>query len=285
MSKFPIGVLLESFRTDTKSAIAKAAEIGVGGLQLFATRGENSPENMPAAKRRELLDFVKSKGLMFSALCGDLGKGFGNKELNPELIEKSKRILDMAKDLETNIVTTHIGVVPEDENHERYKIMQEACFELSRYADSIDAHFAIETGPETSATLKKFLDGLNSTGVAVNLDPANLVMVTGDDPVTAVYNLKDYIVHTHAKDGVRLRESNPEYVYRAVHPVPEEFVGIKYFEEVPLGTGSVDFPGYLAALEKIGYRGFLTIEREVGENPEKDIRTAKEFLEKVMEEK
>ena len=82
--------------------------------------------------------------------------------------------------------------------------MQEACFELATYADTLDAHFAIETGPETSATLKEFLDSLNSTGVAVNLDPANLRMVTGDDPVTAVHNLQRYIVHTHAKDGNRL---------------------------------------------------------------------------------
>lgn len=78
--------------------------------------------------------------------------------------------------------------------------MQEACFELSRYADSLNAHFAIETGPEIAATLKAFLDDLHSTGVAVNLDPANLVMVTKDDPVQAVYTLKDYIVH-HARQG------------------------------------------------------------------------------------
>lgn len=52
--------------------------------------------------------------------------------------------------------------------------------------------------------------------MAVNLDPANFVMVTGDDPVQAVYNLKDYIVHTHAKDGVKLHDSNPEAVYGLV---------------------------------------------------------------------
>ena len=83
--------------------------------------------------------------------------GFGNKELNPELIEKSKRIIDLAKDLETDIVTTHIGVVPADKNHDRYKIMQEACFELARYADSMNAHFAIETGPETQTFSAAFL--------------------------------------------------------------------------------------------------------------------------------
>ena len=277
MYRFPIGVILESFRTDTLTALDQAVALGADGIQMYATEGEHAPENMSATARRELLKQVKDRGLRFSALCGDLGKGFGNPELNPQLIEKSKRILDLAKDLETNVVTTHIGVVPEDPAHPRYGIMQEACGELSRYADSIDAHFAIETGPETSATLKKFLDGLHSTGMAVNLDPANLVMVTGDDPAKAVYNLKDYIVHTHAKDGVMLQRTNPEYIYR-VTPLPGDLEGIRFFREVPLGTGSVDFAAYLKALEDIGYRGFLTIEREAGQNPSADILTAKNHL-------
>lgn len=282
MYKFPIGVLLESFRLPTREAIKKAAELGVDGLQMFATHGENSPENLSGEKARELLNYVKDNGLVFSALCGDLGKGFGNPELNPELIEKSKRILELAKELECNIVTTHIGVVPEDPAHERYKIMQEACHELAEFADSIDAHFAIETGPETSAVLKGFLDGLNSTGVAVNLDPANLAMVTGDDAVNAVHNLKNYIVHTHAKDGVRFNYVPPEYVYRVLHPVPAEYAGLKNFEEVPLGTGSVNFPAYLKALEEIGYKGYLTIEREVGADPSADITLAANFLRDII---
>ena len=282
MYNFPIGAMLESFRTDRSTAIKKAAGIGAKGIQMYATQGENSPENLDAAARRALLAEVKDAGLVFSALCGDLGMGFGNKELNPELIEKSKRIIDLAKDLETDIVTTHIGVVPADKNHDRYKIMQEACFELARYADSMNAHFAIETGPETADVLCGFLDSLGSTGVAVNLDPANLVMVTGDDPVKAVHNLKRYIVHTHAKDGVNLRKCVPEYVY-GVLPTPPEYQGVEIFREVPLGQGSVDFPAYLAALEEVGYRGFLTIEREAGDDPAKDIGMAADFLRDVIE--
>lgn len=284
MYQFPIGVILESFRTDRSTAIKKAAAIGANGIQMYATQGENSPENLSATARKELLKEVKDAGLVFSALCGDLGRGFGNKELNPSLIEKSKRIVELAKDLDTDIITTHIGVVPADKNHERYKVMQEACFELARFADSLDAHFAIETGPETSAVLKEFLDSLGSTGVAVNLDPANLRMVTGDDPVIAVHNLKKYIVHTHAKDGNRLKEGNPEYLYGVLHPAPAEYQGVRFYEEVPLGTGSVDFPAYLKALEEIGYKGFLTIEREAGETPEKDIGIAYDFLKKTIAE-
>ena len=277
MYKFPIGVIIDSFRTDTRAAVKQAANLGAEGIQMYSTNGENSPENLTGSKRKELLDYVKSNGLVFSAICGDLGKGFGNSELNPGLIEKSKRIMDLAKELECDIVTTHIGVVPEDSSHDRYKIMQEACSALAEYADSIGSKFAVETGPEKSAVLKGFLDSLNSKGVSVNLDPANLVMVTGDDPVQAVYNLKDYIVHTHAKDGNKLMESNPEFIY-GISDVPDYLKGKSFFEEVPLGTGSVDFEKYLNALSDIGYKGFLTIEREVGDSPENDIATAIGFL-------
>ena len=275
MYPFSIGVLLESFRLDPVSAVKKAAELGVKGVQVYATRGEMAPETLVGQKRRDFLKLVNDNCLVISALCGDLGHGFGDPEKNPALIERSKLILEMAKELETNVVTTHIGVVPGDPNHDRYKIMQEACFQLAQYADSLDAHFAIETGPEPAAVLKQFLDGLHSTGVAVNLDPANFVMVTGDDPVQAVYTLKDYIVHTHAKDGRRNFYRDPEVVYGLVE---SEMLASPSFIELPLGEGDVPFPAYLKALDEIGYKGFLTIEREVGEDPEGDIRKAVDFL-------
>jgi L-ribulose-5-phosphate 3-epimerase len=275
MYNFPIGVLNESFKTDLKTALDKAQAIGLQGVQIYATKGEMSPENLSSARRKEILSMVKDHGLVISALCGDLGHGFTKPELNPELIEKSKRILDLAKELETDVVTTHIGVVPTDVNHPRYKIMQEACGELAAYADSLNAHFAIETGPERAITLKTFLDSLHSTGVAVNLDPANFVMVTGDDPAKAVYTLKDYIVHTHAKDGKKLLESDPEVLYGMVE---SDMLMDQAFIELPLGTGDVDFKSYLGALDDIGYKGFLTIEREVGDDPERDIILAKDYL-------
>ena len=275
MYQFPIGIILESFRKSIPESLKLAADLGAQGIQAYATYGELSPKNLTASKKAEFRSMVKDNGLVISALCGDLGHGFGDPTKNPQLIEDSKRILDLALELGTDIVTTHIGVVPSDPAHPRYKILQDACGELAAYADSVKAHFAIETGPETSATLKGFLDTLHSTGVAVNLDPANLVMVTGDDPVQAVYTLKDYIVHTHAKDGRKLYDLDPEIIYRVVESEP---VTSPAFIELHLGEGDVAFGPYLAALDDIGYKGFLTIEREVGENPEKDVRTAVDFL-------
>ena len=154
MYPFSIGVLMDGFRTDTLTALDKAVAVGATGIQVYATRGEMSPENMNAEARREFLKRVKDHGLTISALCGDLGHGFNDPKLNPELIEKSKRIVDLAKDLETDVITTHIGVVPNDPSHPRYAIMQDACGQLAAYADSMQAHFAVETGPEIATTLK-----------------------------------------------------------------------------------------------------------------------------------
>ena len=282
MYNFPIGIMMHSLREDDKTAIESAAKMGVQGLQFLGTYGEHSAEEMTKEKRKELMKMMDANGLVFSAVCGDFGKGFWNPETNAEYIEKSKRVIDMALDLGTNIVTTHIGAIPDDPNEERYKIMQEACFELSRYADEMKSHFAIETGPEKAVILRDFLDTLGSRGVAVNLDPANFVMVTADDPVQAVYTLKDYIVHTHAKDGIKL---NPEALAKDVYNVNSEkkIVTNRTFRELPLGEGGVDFDNYLKALEEIGYKGFLTIEREVGKEPKKDIDMAVKFLRNKIE--
>ena len=126
--KFPIGVIIDSFRTDIPTAVKKAAKVGAQGIQVYATSGEMSPEELVGSKRADFRKLVEDNGLVISALCGDLGGGFGNKEENPWRVEKSKRIIELAKELGTDVVTTHIGVVPEDSSHERYKIMQEACF-------------------------------------------------------------------------------------------------------------------------------------------------------------
>lgn len=279
MYNFPIGVMLDSFRKSPKEALLLAAASGADGIQLYATHGELAPESMDAAARRDFRSRTADAGLKISAVCGDLGCGFANAALNPELIRRSKLIMELAKELGTDIVTTHIGVVPADKKAERYAIMQDACGELARYANDLGSHFAVETGPERSEVLKEFLDGLGSKGVAVNFDPANLVMVAGERPETAVKNLGEYIVHTHAKDGRQIFYRDPEVIFGLK---PDDGLKQPSFEELPLGEGDVNFPQYLTALEATGYRGYLTVEREVGNDPCGDINKAVKYLRSVI---
>ena len=198
-----------------------------------------------------------------------------------DVVENSKRVLDKAKELDCHIVTTHIGHLYETEDARMEKIRKNAQ-ELAVYADSIGSVFAAETGTEKAVVLKSFLDSLGAKGLRVNYDPANLVMVAKDDPVAGVYTLRDYIVHTHAKDGVMLTKGNPEFIYRVVHPIPPEVKQMRFFEERPLGEGAVNFPEYLKALEEVGYKGFLVVEREAGLDPKQNIGLAVDYLKRAI---
>lgn len=276
-----IGVIADSFGKDLRSNLQIAKAIGAEGVQLWATQGELDPAVITVEARIELKAYLAELGLELSALCADFGGlGFKNPADNGWKIAKSKLALDLALDLGCSIVTTHIGIVPEDNSDPEYAIMQAACNELAAYASSLGGYFAIETGPEPASRLKTFLDSLDSKGVAVNFDPANMVMVTGDDPVEGVYTLQDYIVHTHVKDGVRLREVDPRDVYGVLdhEQIAVMGEGGAGFHEVPPGEGAVDFEAYFAALQDIGYTGFLTVEREVGDRPEADIVNAVSFI-------
>ena len=271
MYPFSVGAMISNYLLPFEEAVDKAARLRLDGIQLAGTRDEFHPDRVNAEKRRWLKNLLADKGLALSAVCGEQMLGFFNPETNPQLIENSKKILDMAKELGCDIVTTHIGVVPEDTACERFHIMQDACGELARYADSMGSHFAIETGPEVASTLKAFLDSLGSKGVSVNLDPGNLVMCAGDDAVQAVYTLRDYIVHTHAKDGRQLKKEDLNHLYATAQAG-------QYIEEMRLGLGHVRYPEYLKALNDIGYRGFLTIERECSDAPAEDIAYGAGYL-------
>ncbi len=280
MRPFKIGVMTDSFRRSVQEGVRKAKEVGAQGIQLYTVSGGAAPETMDAQAREEFRDLCADLGLEIAALCGDLGgHGFEREAENPCKIERSKAIVDLAADLGTSVVTTHIGAVREDRDHPFRRAQASACRELGAYATQRGVTFAIETGPETAARLAEFLAEVDSPGVGVNLDPANLVMVVADDPVSAVRTLGAHIVHTHAKDGRQLRPCDPVEVYNAFAEGGIEGLDLgTLFEETPLGEGDVDWEAYLDALEAQGFRGYLTIEREVGENPARDIANAVEFL-------
>jgi sugar phosphate isomerase/epimerase len=273
------GVILESFATDIDTAILKAKQVGADGIQMYADKVVDQPDPIKACK--ELKKKVNDQGMVFSALCGDFGcKMFY--EPTQEEIDREKKCLDLAFELGTKIVTTHIGVVPEETNCIQYETMHKVCKILNDYAVEMGGHYAIETGPEKAVILKSFLDTLNGAGMGVNFDPANLVMCAGDDPVKAVHTLKDYIVHTHAKDGIQLKPYDTRRIYAAKYyglPPADE----RTYQEVALGEGNVDWKNYLSALKEIGYNGFLTVERECGADPAKDILTAVTFLKLFIE--
>lgn len=272
------GVITNCFKRPLRECLELAAKLGFSGVQIYATKGEFCPD-MSASEKDEIKALLKQYGLEVSALCGDMGgHGFQIEADNPERIEKTKRIIDLAVEFGSSVVTSHIGVIPKDNTSDRYNAMLSALTECGTYAKGKGVTIAIETGPETAEVLKGFLDKTQG-GVGVNLDPANLVMVTGDDPVKAVELLGKYIVHTHAKDGVMLKRTDPEIIYEHFATGGIEALNVAdFFLETPLGEGDVDFKAYIEALRSIGFDGYLTVERETGDDPKADIITALNVL-------
>ena len=242
-----IGVLSESFKLPIDEVIKKSVELGLHGIQGYSASGELSPQELTAADRKQLLKNMYNNKLVFSALCGDLGgHGFQLADENEDKIARS-------------------------------------CYQLGNYAKSRGVVFGIETGSESPKNLKIFLDSIGSNGLGVNYDPANLIMVQNIDPVKGIYTLSDYIVHTHAKDGVHLKDCNPVEVYDAfARGGIDGFDFGVLFNETPIGDGSVKWPAYIKALRNIKYNGFLTIEREVGKNPADDIAAAANYLQQLL---
>jgi len=279
MRPFKIGVIVDSFRLPLYEGIKAAKAVGAEGIQVYAVGGEMFPE-MTQDARKKFKDFCAEQNLEISALCGDLGgHGFQRADENKSKIVRSKQIVDLAVDVGTKVVTTHIGVLPNKKSDSVYRTMRKACRELASYAADRGVTFAVETGPEKAELLRDFIENVNCKGIGVNMDPANLVMVVGDDPVNAVKLLGPYIVHTHAKDGVQYQPCDPAKVYGSFAGDHVEGLDIrKLFAEVPLGEGKVPWDEYLDALEKVGYKGYLTIEREAGKDPAANIAKAVKFL-------
>ena len=128
-------------------------------------------------------------------------------------------------------------------------LLTEALRVLGRHGDRVGGVLALDTGLESGAVLGAFLDRFDTGGLGVNLDPANLLM-GGFDPYEAP--LQGRVVHSNARDA-RVRGVS------------------RTAQEVPLGHGDIDWTRYLAALEEIEYRGWLTVAREGGDNRVADV--------------
>ena len=279
-----IGVITNCFKKPHHEGIRLAGELGLAGVQIYATNGAFSPETLTEEQKTVYKNLLAENGLVVSALCADMGGfGFERAEDNPTRIEKTKRIVDLAVEFGASVITTHIGVIPDDKTDPRYGIMLDALTECGVYAKERGVTLAIETGPEKAKTLLAFIEDTRG-GIGVNLDPANFTMVTGQDAVEAVHILGKYIVHTHAKDGIMIDKNQiaaDVYHAFAVGGV-EALNACAGFKEVPLGEGEVDWDAYLGALREVGFDGFLTIERECGADPTADIKTAVAFLKEKL---
>jgi len=172
---------------------------------------------------------------------------------------------EFAKRCGVAAVQAHCGFIPENPGDPLYKEAVEAIRGAAAYAKKNGQSFRCETGQETPITLRRAIEDVGLDNVGVNYDPANLILYGKADPVEGLDVLGRYVQGVHAKDG--LYPTDPRQLGR----------------EVPIGQGKVNFPRFVQRLKEIGYRGPLTIEREIaGDRQIEDVRAAKAYLERLI---
>jgi sugar phosphate isomerase/epimerase len=171
--------------------------------------------------------------------------GFGNPATRPERLERFQWALDRTKALGLSNLMLHAGFIPDPGKPDR-KPFLDTLARVSDLAKAKGVTIGFETGQETADLLRRTLDELKCPNLKVNFDPANMLLYDKGDPLRAVEILGPDIRSVHVKDANR--------------PTTPGTWG----DEVPLGQGQVNIREFVKTLKKVGYRGPLCIEREVG---------------------
>jgi sugar phosphate isomerase/epimerase len=172
--------------------------------------------------------------------------GFGKPAWRRERLERLEWALDRTRAMGLSDLTLHAGFLPEADDPDR-SAMLDTLAQAGDLAGKKDVTLAFETGQETADLLRQTLDDLKSPHLKVNFDPANMLLYDMGDPIRAVELLAPDIRSVHLKDARRPRASG------------------QWGDEVPLGQGEVNIRKFVEALKKVGYRGPLIVEREVGD--------------------
>jgi len=229
---------------------------------------------------QKILDYQKEYGVEISAFwCGWEGpqvwnfyEGQSTLGLVPvEYRETRVKNLcdgsDFAKKLGITNVVTHMGFIPENPLDPQFVPFCDAVRVVADHLKANGQWLLFETGQETPVTMLRCFEQVGADNLGVNLDTANVILYGRANPVDALDVFGKYVKNLHAKDGR--------------YPTNGHELGV----ETAIGEGKVDFYGVIKGLHRLGYDGYITIEREIeGEQQAKDIIAAKEYLEKIIAE-
>ena len=185
-------------------------------------------------------------------------------------LDEMFEISDFAKMIGCDVIALHLGFVPHDTTAPAYQDIVTVTQQLCQHAANNGQAVHLETGQESADGLVTFIQDTKCDNLFVNFDPANMILYGAGNPIEAVEKIGSLIRSVHCKDAKWA--ANP---------------GQEWGEETRLGDGDVGMKLFLQTLQKVGYTGPLTIEREIPQTPEKqhaEIGHAVELLKQLKQE-
>jgi sugar phosphate isomerase/epimerase len=221
------------------------ASLGYQGIELVSAPGAAvDPAGLDAAAKRHVRDTIERAGLGLTAIAGH-----GNL-IEPDAAKRAaneahvRASIDLAAELGAPAMVCMGYGRPESYEVDREQIA-EAFRPVAEHAGTRGVTFALEPHVGQAIDLPEkcvwLIEAVGSPHLRLNFDNSHFDCL-GRDLDDYVPQLVPYSVHTHLKDQ------------RGIWP-QHEFL-------VP-GEGDFDYPRYLRAMAKAGYRGYVTVEISV----------------------
>jgi sugar phosphate isomerase/epimerase len=237
-------------RYSLDDSIQEIAKIGYKGVEILCDVPHAYPPTFGNGQVESLKNILASCNIQISNLnaftlyaIGDVYRPSWIEDKRDARIQHTIDCIMLAKKIgAANLSTEPGGPVPQNANtRELEKIFLEGLTRAAKVAEQEDIQLLVEPEPflllENSRQFKSFIRNVGSDNVRLNFDIGHFYCVN-EDPAKLVYELSDYIEHFHLADIAASRVHN--------HLIP--------------GRGSIDFRSVFAAIDDIGYDGFVTVE-------------------------
>lgn len=261
MNRFKLGVVLEPLGLPPRQAVQAAARLGVSGVQADVA-GDLTPDRLSETGRREFRTLLKGFNLELAALNCPLRRGLDSAENQQQRIDHVRKVMQFAADLGTRNVVAPLPRLPTEADAPRAVLLREALTDLGGFGDRVGVRLCLEAGLDAGEKVRDYLAGFDSGGLAVTFDPVNFLL-NGFDPLTSLAALGGRAAYTQARDARTATLSGGG-------------------KEVPVGAGDIEWMVYVATLESVGYRGFLSVDRETGESRAADVASGVGFLRRFV---
>jgi sugar phosphate isomerase/epimerase len=252
------------------AGLAQVRQLGATTVHLHAPhRDQRTPENA-----QRLAQEVAASGIAITVVFVGFedddyttverveeSVGLVPQHTREERVRQTLEIADFAHALGVAAIGMHLGALPGSPQAAQFLPIVKATRAVCDHCARNNQSFHLETGQETAAELLSFLQAVDRPNLAVNFDPANMILYGAGDPLEAMGLLGPYIRSVHCKDARYDREP-----------------GQPWYEDAPLGQGDVDIEAFLRCLHALGYTGALTIEREYSPDQTGDIEAALNLL-------
>lgn len=139
----------------------------------------------------------------------------------------------------------------------------------------VENHFGTMT--VTAAESVDLMLAVESPGVGILYDQANLAFTYAEPYQQAIDNQRRWIRHVHVKDLIFTDPGKPFEATDVARVLPEQ----RHVRSRVVGQGVLDWPVILEALAGIGYDGYLSLEYEYRWHPQDLPEPAEGFRESV----